>query len=474
MVLTEEVRELETVVKTVKQHSYSLDNDALKELKLVGERYRRVKNYVYSRYSGINSIVLIKRDRDIRDEWVKTKFAEQWKLPARYWKLALSEAISNIKSGWSNIKLRVKSAVNKNKKLSKEELHYIRYILKADELYQRILQNKSIQIPEAIKLYRLDTGYLNSLIRRLTRKYKGKVPYSRTDTFSIDTGLYSYDDGQIRISSTVKGKRVSVKLKDRNVYDRTMTVKFKDDGIELHCPLKIAKKKHGYQNVIGIDKGYRTLFAVSSQTTYGENLNSYLSEETDRLKEVNSARNRFYALKNRYLSEGNYTVARNIELNNLGKKKYNRRKDKYDQRVKSYINHSINRLIKNEEPGEIVMEDLSFASWNDRFPKSVKRKLSRWIKGYIKSRLEFKCEYNSIKYTYINPAYTSQICSSCDIFGIRKNELFFCNTCGEMDSDINASLNILKRRDDSEIKLHTDYRKVKEILQARVDKLGLK
>lgn len=91
MVLTEEVRELETVVKTVKQHSYSLDNAALKELKLVGERYRRVKNYVYSRYSGINSIVLIKRDRDIRDEWVKTKFAEQWKLPARYWKLALSD-----------------------------------------------------------------------------------------------------------------------------------------------------------------------------------------------------------------------------------------------------------------------------------------------------------------------------------------------------------------------------------------------
>ena len=40
----------------------------------------------------------------MRDEWVKTNFAEQWKLPARYWKLALSEATGNIKSQWSNIK----------------------------------------------------------------------------------------------------------------------------------------------------------------------------------------------------------------------------------------------------------------------------------------------------------------------------------------------------------------------------------
>lgn len=199
-------------------------------------------------------------------------------------------------------------------------------------------------------------------------------------------------------------------------------VKFKDDRIELHCPLKIEKKKHDYQNIIGIDKGYRTLFAVSSQKFYGENLNSYLSEETERLNRVNSIRNRFYALKNRHLSEGNYAKAENIELNNLGKLKYNRRKNKYDQSVKSYINHSLNRLIRDEEPGEIVMEDLSFVSWNDRFPKSVKRKLSRWIKGYIKTRLEFKCEYNSIKYTYINPAYTSQICNICDGFGIRTNE----------------------------------------------------
>ena len=46
----------------------------------------KVKNYIYSRYSGINSILLLRKDRTIREEYVKTKFYEQCKLPARYWK----------------------------------------------------------------------------------------------------------------------------------------------------------------------------------------------------------------------------------------------------------------------------------------------------------------------------------------------------------------------------------------------------
>lgn len=59
--------------------------------------------------------------------------------------------------------------------------------------------------------------------------------------------------------------------------------------------------------------------------------------------------------------------------------KYNNNKRKHDQRVKSYINHSLNHLIKSEKPKEIVMENLDFVKWQDRYPKSVKRKLSRWI-----------------------------------------------------------------------------------------------
>ncbi|MGL4910840.1 MAG: zinc ribbon domain-containing protein, partial [Romboutsia sp.] len=141
---------------------------------------------------------------------------------------------------------------------------------------------------------------------------------------------------------------------------------------------------------------------------------------------------------------------------------------KNDQRVKSYINQSLNMLIETEKPKEIVMENLDFVSWNQTYPKSVKRKLSRWIKGYIKDRLEYKCDYNNIKYTYINPAYTSKVCSICGQFGQRNGDVFKCSNCGNLHADINASKNILKRKDDKEISLYTKYIKVKEILEKRI------
>ena len=113
------------------------------------------------------------------------------------------------------------------------------------------------------------------------------------------------------------------------------------------------------------------------------------------------------------------------------------------------------------------MEQLDFVSWDDRFPKSVKRKLSRWIKGYIRKRLEYKCSLNNMKCTYINPAYTSKVCNICGCFGTRNGDTFTCPKCGKLHSDINASKNILNRKTDKEINLYTPYKKVKEILLAR-------
>ena len=168
-----------------------------------------------------------------------------------------------------------------------------------------------------------------------------------------------------------------------------------------------------------------------------------------------------------HLENGNYEKAKLIKENNLGKKKYFKAKHRHDENVKSYINCCLNNLLEQEKPKEIVMEQLDFVSWDDRFPKSVKRKLSRWIKGYIRERVEYKCSLNNIKCTYINPAYTSKVCSRCGCFGTRNGDTFTCPKCGKLHSDINASKNILNRKTDKEINLYTPYKKVKEILLDR-------
>ena len=456
------------IIKNVRQYSYELDNTTIEELLEIGRRYKNVKNYVYSRFSGIKSLLAIEKPRKIRDEWVESKFYEQWKLPARYWKLALSEAIGNINSQWTNVKIKIRKQAYRNDHLSDEDRYYINYILSTNKLYYNVLNNIEFDIPK--KFEDKNFKYLNNLIKRYTRRYKGKVPYTnKINSFSIDSGLYRYKDDCIYISTLSKGKRTPIRLKDSNKYNSTLKITIMDDNkIRIDIPLKIRTKENTNENIIGIDKGYRYLLATSNGNLYGERLNYYLSKETERLSDKNKNRNRFYALREKHIKEGNAKKAENILKNNLGKKKYRKNKNKHDSTVKSYINKNINEFIKSEKPKEIVMENLDFVSWNDKYPKDINRKLSRWIKGYIRSRLEYKCELNSIEFAYINPAYTSQICSKCGKFGIRDGDSFVCESCGEIHADINASKNILARKYDKEIKLYTGYKKVKEILKDRV------
>ena len=458
------------IIKNVRQYSYELDNTTIEELLEIGRRYKSVKNYVYSRFSGIKSLLVIEKPRKIRDEWVESKFYEQWKLPARYWKLALAEAIGNINSQWSNIKIKIRKQVYRNDHLSDEDKYYINYILSANKLYYNVLNNIEFDIPKKFEDKDLNFKYLNNLIKRYTRRYKGKIPYTnKINSFSIDTGLYRYSDNYIYITTLSKRKRTPIKLKDSNKYSSTLKITIMDDNkIRIDIPLKVRTKENTNENIIGIDKGYRYLLATSNGNLYGEKLNYYLSKETERLNNKNKNRNRFYALRRKYLEEGNTKKAENILKNNLGKKKYRKNKNKYDETVKSYINKNIDDFIKSEKPKEIVMENLDFVSWNDKYPKDINRKLSRWIKGYIRSRLEYKCKLNNIKFTYINPAYTSQICSKCGRFGVRNGDSFACEYCGEIHADINASKNILERKYDKEIKMYTGYKKVKEILKNRV------
>lgn len=182
-----------TITKTVKQYSYEADDYEVEELLKIGREYKNVKNYVYSRYSGIKSLLIIEKPRKIRDEWVSTKFYEQWDLPARYWKLALQDAIGNIKSGWSNTKNKIRTAAYNNEHLSTDDRYYINYILSANKLYYNVLNNINFDIPKKFKGKNLNIKYLNNLIKRYTRRYKGKVPYTnKINSFSIDTGLYRY------------------------------------------------------------------------------------------------------------------------------------------------------------------------------------------------------------------------------------------------------------------------------------------
>ena len=471
------------MIKCVKNYSEMLELIQYNEFIEIAKRYKSAKNYFYSRYSGINSLnKLNSYKKDIRDVLIKEDICNMFNLQARQWKLALDEAISNIKSNWSNAKNKIKIAIARNINLSNAERHYLNYILKADNLLYSILTRK--EFIETEGLLKIDVKserklYLYNLLRRYVRRYKGKISHTKKATnFQIDADMYNYiykgNSLYIEIAGLKPRKRLLVKLKDHYRYKGNLTVIINSNQtIKIHKGLSIQEKSldKKYFNIIGIDKGYTKMLSCSNGVEYGVELGKLLSKRTEELKDKNAKRNQLYALAKKYAKEGNDKKAQNIIKNNLGYIKKDRETKKFKAKTESYINHSINQFIKDAKPMEVIKEDLTFTSKKrDKKSKAYNRKMSMWVKGTLNDRLEYKLKYNGIKFTDVNPAYTSQTCHKCGQFGIRDNDIFTCPKCGTMDANINASINILNRKDDKEIKLTTSYKEVKNMLESRAIK----
>lgn len=462
------------MIRNVRQIGEILDDCNAAKLKILAEHYAATKNYFGSRYSGPKSLILLKKHRQmIRDVLMQTEIPKQFKLSARYWKLALDESVSGIKSEWSNTKNRVKKAASQNPNLSKDEKHYINFVLRWNDILSAILCRQLFIRPDKMPDIGNRTDVVHQLIRRYVRKHKGKAPIAkRKVSFMIDSAMYQYQtiDGilYLEIAGTAKNKRIRIKIHDHNRHTGNLRIVLSGNRVVINTttPVK-AIRMHPENRVLGIDKGYTSLFATSNNTEYGVKLGSLLTIETERLNSKNRIRNQIWAQINTLTKNGQIAKAECIRKNNFGTIKKDRQKHRFEEKTKSYINHTIHDLLKNERPDVIITEKLTFTYWQKKLPKQVKRKLTRWMKGYIQERLEFISGSQGIHVVLVNPAYTSQICHQCGAFGKRAGKSFVCPTHGKIDADINAAHNIKCRHFDRHIKLITPYQKVKLILTKR-------
>lgn len=135
--------------------------------------------------------------------------------------------------------------------------------------------------------------------------------------------------------------------------------------------------------------------------------------------------------------------------------KLNRRKQgskNYEQtlkEIKDYIGQSVNKL-DFENLDLIVMENLKGITKDTkgRSSKSLRKQLGHWNVNLLFQRISNKCEENRVLFELVDPKYTSQTCSSCGAINkeSRNGEIYSCISCGfEIDSDLNASKNILNR-----------------------------
>lgn len=119
-----------------------------------------------------------------------------------------------------------------------------------------------------------------------------------------------------------------------------------------------------------------------------------------------------------------------------------------ESRRMKQINHEVSKKIVNEaldqKAGLLVLEDLTNIRRRIKAGRRMRTRLHRWAFGQLQTFIQYKAEAHGLQVVYVNPSYSSQICSSCGSLGERDQHHFRC-TCGnKQHSDLNASRNLCK------------------------------
>jgi IS605 OrfB family transposase len=177
--------------------------------------------------------------------------------------------------------------------------------------------------------------------------------------------------------------------------------------------------------VVGVDVGENNLAAISLGKVFG---GGRLRHERDR----------YLALRRRLQSNGSQSA----------KQKLRQVSGKEARRVK-HINHETSKAIVAAAVAagarKIVLEDLTHIRARIKAGKRMRARLHRWAWRQLQTFVEYKAKACGIAVEYVEPAYTSQTCSSCGGLGQRSKHRFECPHCGlRAHSDLNASRNLAR------------------------------
>ena len=462
--------------RTVKIKTNCSNNE--EEILLIGTVQRNIKNYVWSRYSGISSL-LKQSGWTIRDELIQKDLLSK-KITKTFSRVAIENSASTIKANWTATKKKTKKAISQNENLTKDDKRYLYLCLKHTPTLYNILNYKKVDYAiDYLKDLKVDVHRLNNLLRRYIRRYKTKS-YTNKANVILTSNLYKFNPNNNEFTFT--GKKSYSQLKITligNVPKLKGTLELvknqKSNQYYLHVPLDriIAKKNMTVESeILGLDVGITDLITLSNGSVYGANSAELFYTLSDNL--VNKNRSRLFSYK-RQLEERISTEQdqskkaileqklKNLENNNLGSKKRISKISKYKSRIVSHINCELNKMVKEEDVQEIVREDLNWVSKKKNVSRKQQNRFSTWTKGVLLERLAVKLAEKGIKETIVNPAYTSQVCCKCNHLGSRNGKVFKCSNCNlNIDAEFNASINIKKRKFINEINIDTPYKEVKK------------
>ena len=404
----------------------------------IAEDFRKVKNYVYVRYGGIGSLSKIYPGYTVQNEMTASGYRETLGLPAVYFYLAVFDALGDIKSRWTRTKSKIVKLVRKNESFTEEEKHYLCFLLKINNAFEQVLNQKPVELAAKLKKQYLELAEqveVDRLHRYLCRQVRKchagqrKLHTDAADGFSIAERAYRYADHGIYLSIKEKRKRIFVPLTDSNQYRCQLYVRLypQERRIELKVPVSVvARRYEDYQNKIGVSLGLYVMLTTDGGHSYGAELGRYQTEYADWIREQATSYNR-------------------NKKDNPGRKKYNARKARLEEQLHNYINHELNLFLRKEKPACIYMAKLPRPRV-DGYDKRINHSMTMWQRGYIRSRLIQKCREQSVEIVEVLGKGISRECSCCGAAGDRKNGIFFCSSCGfSIEEKTNTACNVLER-----------------------------
>lgn len=427
---------MDTIYKTVYQYNQvPVSSTDMEKLQEIARDCREVKNYVYSRYSGIRSLSKIYPGYTVQNEMTKSGLRERLELPSVYFYLSIFSALGDIKGQWTRTKSRIEKNIRENPNLTPEDCHYLRFVMKQSQCFEAILAGGELQLGERWKeayeavSSRVDTHRLNHYLRRQARRHMERPYTDAADGFLVSPKGYRYADHGIYLTMKASRKRLFIPLTDGNAYSKQVYIRlYPEEGkVTVGVPVKV-RQKHpaGYSGETGLAFGLKCMFVTDQGNAYGERYLEYQSALTD------------------YVRERLPRHRKNAE-NNPGMKKYNAGKTRREKALHDYVNAEINRMLETEKPGIFYYPKLP-ARPKAGFNKRANATVSMWQRGFIKSRLLQKCRERSVELKEVFGKGISSQCSCCGAEGKKDGTLFYCKSCGlEMPERQNAAVNALKR-----------------------------
>ena len=427
----------DTLCKTIHQYNKEPVSDGdMKKLLEIAADYGRVKNYVYDRFGGIGSLKKLYPGYTVQNEMTASGLREQLDMPSVYFYLAVFDALKDIKSQWTRTKSRVLKLIGRNENLTPGDKHYLRFLLKINNAFTAVLNQEVVEgLPGDIQRQygelakNTDRERMHRYLCRQVRKYHVKPHVDAAEGFAASERAYRYADHGIYLSIKEKRKRIFIPLTDNNQYRTQIYIKLhpQQRNIEIKVPVKVAVRTHAdYTHQVGLSVGMYTMFTTDQGHEYGTELGSYQVDYAQWIRE----------------QLGSYH--RNKE-NNPGRKKYRAKKKRYEERLHSYVNQELNRLLRTEKPQAVYLPKLP-GTQSGGVNRKINNSASLWQRGYIRRRLIQKCREQSVMLVEVIGKDISKECSSCGAEGIKRDGFFTCPVCGyRIEEKVNAAKNAKKR-----------------------------